>query len=32
MLKPGDKIKFMNDDTVAHNILATGTDSAVMVQ
>lgn len=23
-LKPGDKIKFLNDDTVAHNVLATG--------
>jgi cytochrome c peroxidase len=23
MLKPGDKITFMNDDTVAHNVLAT---------
>jgi len=23
-LKPGDKIKFVNDDTVAHNVLATG--------
>jgi plastocyanin len=23
-LKPGDRIRFLNDDTVAHNILATG--------
>jgi plastocyanin len=23
-LKPGDKIRFLNDDTVAHNVLATG--------
>ena len=23
-VKPGDKIKFLNDDTVAHNVLATG--------
>jgi cytochrome c peroxidase len=27
-LKAGDKITFMNDDTVAHNILATGPGGA----
>lgn len=27
-LKPGDKIKFVNDDTVAHNVLATDPSDA----
>jgi len=26
IVKPGDQIKFLNDDTVSHNVLATGPD------